>query len=788
MNRFYSLLLVVLLAITSGTAWAGSVTESQARRIAAEFMTSHQLSSSSLIVAKKAPRMNAGGDKAAYYVFNANRGYVIVSGDDRTPAVLGYSDKGTFDAQDIPEPMQYLLEGYAAQIEALDQGAKAAPMVTAGAAISPLVPSVWSQNAPYYVLTPFISGKHAPVGCVATAMAQVMYYWKWPARPTTTIPAYTTSTNSIYMPALEPVDFGWDVMQDTYLSSDSTSAAGLAAATLSLYCGQALEMNYKSSGSGANTTRLPWVMSTYFDYKASAHCLNRMNYTTQEWADAIYSELSAGRPVVYSGSKKTGGHSFICDGYDGNGLFHINWGWNGQSNGYFLLNVLNPDIQGTGSASGAYGYILDQAIVVGIEPGEGTNEFAFTSTDFVLNDCTTSRSSSNANFMAKVTGRFRNYTSQVMAVRFGWGLYQGNTFKKKLYETYSTSSSPGKYFTLTEKELEFGSGITSGTYRIVPIYCEYIAGSDERNWRPCIGADKNYIEVTINGNTCTYTGFGTAGECDYTVNDITVEGLMNNGRPMDITVDITNNGYSQNQMLYMFVDGTFTAAGYLGIGKDESTLIPYRFLPTAAGIYTLSFSLNEDGTNPIATRTITVNAMPEATLSATAEVLNVTDEDNSIVTCDKFSIKLTVTNTGTTTYNEEISMKLYKNTYGNTGSSVQAKGQVITLAPGETTVLQFDMDNVVDGWRYFGSSYYYSAGEAILLKKTSFYTIVFPEEPQVLTGDVNGDGTVNVTDVTFLINLLMSESEPTPNSDVNGDGTINVTDVTFLINLLMSAS
>lgn len=786
MNRI-RILLFLALSVVMTSAWAESINENQARSIAADFMARHSVPSSTLKIAKKAPRINAPGmsDKAAYYVFNASRGYVIVAGDDRVPAVLGYSDLGTFDEQDVPEAMQYLLEGYAAQIEALDEGAKAAPHFTSGEAISPLVTSTWSQNAPYYVFTPFVNGKHTPAGCVATAMAQVMYYWKWPARPTMTIPEYTTSTLGITRPALEPVDFGWDVMQDSYLNSDSTSAAGLAAATLTLYCGQSVEMNYNEGGSGAKTTRLPWMLSTYFGYKSSAHCLSRDNYTSQEWADAIYNELSAGRPVIYSGSKKSSGHAFICDGYDGNGLFHINWGWNGKSNGYFLLNVLNPDIQGTGSASGAYGYIYSQAIVVGIEPGDDASEFAYTSTDVSLDDYTTSRTASNYSFKATVSGRFRNNTSQVFAVSFGWGLYQGETLKSVLYETYASTSRPGYYYTISGKVLSFGSGITSGTYRIVPIYSEYSTG----NWRPCIGADKNYIEVTINGNNCTYTGFGTAGEDDYTINDITYEGLLHNGRPVDITVDITNNGNSQNRLLYMHVDGTFTSTGYLGMGKGERALIPFRYLPTTAGTYTLTFSLNEDGSDPIATRTLTISTMPEATLSATAEVLNITDSGNKIVTSDKFSVKLTITNEGTTTYNEEISMKLYKNIYDNTGSSIQAKSQVITLEPGATTVVQFDMDNVIDGWRYFGSSNYYSAGAEVPLVKTSFYTIIFPEAPQLQMGDVNGDGLLNITDVTLLTNYLVGGTDTQLHeevADINQDGELNVTDVILLINIIIN--
>ena len=125
--------------------------------------------------------------------------------------------------------------------------------------------------------------------------------------------------------------------------------------------------------------------------------------------------------------------------------------------------MLNADIQGTGSASGAYGYIYSQAAIVGIEPGEGSSTFALTATDFVLKSATTTRSGSSYDFRAYVTGRFRNLTSQVFAVSYGWALYQGSTFKKMLYETYSTSLRPGNYLTLSDKSLKFGSGLANGT-------------------------------------------------------------------------------------------------------------------------------------------------------------------------------------------------------------------------------------------------------------------------------------------------------------------------------------
>ena len=777
--------MMCLLAIA--TTWAAPVNENQARNIAASFMANHSMRSTSLRMAHKAPMVKtAGADNAAYYVFTGNQGgYVIVAGDDRAPAVLGYSDNGTFDSQNMPEAMQYLLEGYAAQIEALATYAKPAHPLTSAPAIRPLVTASWSQNSPYNALLPMLNnGKQAVAGCVATALAQVLYYWKEPARPTSAIPAYTSQALQIYMPQLEPVDFNWTAMQDTYLSNDTESDGARAAAQLTLYCDQVMTMDFQYGVSGAMTSRIPNAISTYFGYKRNAHCEYRENFSTQGWTDLIYSELAQGRPVIYSGSKASSGHAFICDGYDGQGLFHINWGWDGMSNGYYLLNVLNPDAQGTGSASEAYGYIYDQYIVCNIEPGEGESVFALTAGSVALNGAETTRTSSNANFTATVTGRFYNYTPETIAVSFGWGFYQGDELLSVLYRSGSSSLPPNYFFSTNNQELSFGSGITSGTYRIVPIYSEYGAN----NWRPCVGADVNYIEVTIDGDNCTVIGQGSAGIRDYTVNDIHYDGALHHGRPVHLTLNMTNNGSSQNDLLYMHVNGTFNSTAYLGIEPGASGDILFTFLPTTPGTYTCTFSLNQDGSDPISQTVLNITQMPAANLRITSQVLNITDAANSIVTSDKYSVKLTVTNNGSTNYQEDITVKLYKNLDGNYGSNAQIENQFISIGPDETTELQFDLDNVIDGWRYFAAIYYYSNGQAVLDSTTPYYTIVFPAEPQFTTGDVNDDGAVNIADVTALIDYLLGSGNTVNElaADVNGDHSINIADVTALIDMLLS--
>ena len=788
--RFYkTLLLLSCLAVTT-TAWAESINESQARAIAARFMATHAMSSASLKMAHKAPRMSAvaSSDQAAYYVFNgSHRGYVIVAGDDRAPAVLGYSDQGTFDTQDVPEALQYLLEGYAAQIDALTRGTQAAPQLRSAAPISPLVPTAWSQNNPYNILLPYLpSGKHAYVGCVATALSQVMYYWKWPARPIRPLAAYTSESLGFEMPELPVIDFNWDAMQVTYLTTDTLSDAGQAAATLCLYAAQAVQMDFEKTSSGATTSSIPNFAATYFDYDASAHMESRASYTTQGWADLLYSELAAGRPLIYSGRKASGGHAFICDGYDGNGMFHINWGWNGNSNGYFLLNVLNPDEQGTGSADGPYGYIYSQGAIVGFQPNHGASHlFELTATEVVLNSYTSSRDYTSDPFTAYVSGRFHNYTSDTLDVRFGWGLFKDGEMVSRLYSAYNHTLKPGNRHTHTNRELTFGENMTSGTYRIMPMYSEY--GQD--NWRPCVGSDRNYIEVTIDGNQCTATGYGTAGTRGYVVNDITVTGNMHNDRPVDIKVNLTNNGTSSNELLYMFADGQFFGTGYVGLEPGETGDIPYMYMTSTTGDHTLAWSWNDNGSDPIATRTITITPMPGATLEATIQTLNVVQGSDRIINSDKFSVVLTITNKGETTYDEDISAELFKNTYDNYGSSVQGINQHLTLAPGETTTLQFDMTNVLDGWKYFVKTYYYSKGEQKSLKGTSTHTMQFPSGPDdPLLGDVNGNGDVSIADVTALIDYLLGGTTPIVRevADVNHDGGITIADVTALIDLLLS--
>ena len=775
--------LVCLLAIT--TAWAKPISESQARSIASAFMARHEMPSSSLKMALKAPKLSAPatGENAAFYAFNASRGgYVIVAGDDRAPAVLGYSDKGTFDPEDVPEAMQELLESYVAQIDALDSGAKAAMHLVNAAPIAPMVKAQWSQNNPYNMKLLFINGKHAHVGCVATAMAQVMYYWKWPARTTCAIPGYTSNTLSIVMPALPVVDFDWNNMHDTYETSDTLSTAAMAAATLSQYCAQAVCMDFKTKSSGAYSSDVPIAMINYFGYQHGTEYVRRMHYTTSTWENMLYEELAAGRPVMYSGSKASGGHAFVCDGYAGNGLFHINWGWNGNSNGYFLLNVLNPDEQGTGGAEGAYGYVYSQAMILGVEPGNKADVLEVTDKYIELESINGNRTTLQQNFTLTQLTHFLNHNSESIGFDYGWALYQGNN-RLNILLTGTKDNLDSYYYTKISRTLSFGANISSGTYRIVPIYSEIGANA----WKPCIASDINYIEVTINGNNCTATCYGNYCTPDYQLNNISVTGHMHPNRPINITLNVTNKGNTVNDLIYMFANSQFYGAAFVDLEKGASGNVDFMYLSENARPAYLTFSLDEEGNNIIGSQYITLNEMPTATLSGTAYPQNVTDAANRIITSDKFSLNVTVTNNGTATYNEDIIVKLYKHIYGNYGTLVQTQTQTISLDRRQNTSLHFDLDNVMDNWQYFVKVYYYSAGEEVSLCGTGTHTIVFPSSPALPDGDVNGDGEVNIADINAIINIILggnASPEVRQRADVDKNTEINIADVNAVINII----
>lgn len=329
----------------------------------------------------------------SYYVFpNANsKGFTIVSGDDRLPEIVGYSSQGSYDENNLPEGFISFMKAYQnlynkvnlGDAEALKNLAeikawrnKKNASAETSSAVTPLLGNIeWDQTSPYNNMCPRYDSVHvAATGCVATAMAQVMAYYKYPKQLKADIPGYVNRWNGIPMeiPTItrEEGVYDWDNMLPKYnKKANATQQQKDAVAKLMYHCGAAVKMSY---GPESAASTFSAQMVKYFGYDADLMMdLSRSSFTLDKWMQIIDTELAAGRPVLYGGQASDGGHQFICDGKDGEGLYHINWGWSGSQNGYFDLSLLNPEKGGTGSGSSTEGYNRLCSMTIGIAPDNG---------------------------------------------------------------------------------------------------------------------------------------------------------------------------------------------------------------------------------------------------------------------------------------------------------------------------------------------------------------------------------------------------------------------------------
>lgn len=309
--------------------------------------------------------MNNGQHLRIYNIQDG--GFVMTQGQQ----ILGYSDTGTFCQEDAPPALLDLLQALQDNSSIVTDEALQQESATS---FKPLLGDIaWNQDSPYNDLCPqYDMATKCPTGCVATAMAQLMYYHKWPEQG---------KGQHSYQPAIMSgntleADFAsttyqWEAMLPNYASA-TIPAAGYtmeqcrsAVATLMLHCGIAVDMFYYSQ-SGAVDYDVPPALISYFQYDHSMAYRKREHYSTADWLQIIRNEIAEGRPVLAYGRSATGGHAYVFDGMDSQGFIHVNWGWGGMSNGFFRTSALTPASQGIGGSDGGFNY--SQSIITGIRP------------------------------------------------------------------------------------------------------------------------------------------------------------------------------------------------------------------------------------------------------------------------------------------------------------------------------------------------------------------------------------------------------------------------------------
>ncbi len=316
---------------------------------------------------------SASGTPAAY-LFSSSDAAILLPADDIAMPVLGYIDN--ISGEEVPPQFRWWIDEYARQIAYATEhpAGFAAGTVTETPdrePIAPLLTTVWNQSTPFNDYCPLEGDRRTPTGCLATALAQIMNYWEYPAEPTGAI-TYTDSDGHVRSCSFDGRPFRWEDMLDNYNSiegstSHITEENASAVAWLMQAAGHASQMRYNVMGSGAYTFNMVPAVKRYFHYNPAAIQLQRDYYSAEVWDNLIYEHLSKVGPVFYTGANFNNmGHAFVCDGYRGDGYFHINWGWGGTYDGYFLLSALTPEGQGIGGHAGGYNY--QQEVVFNLTP------------------------------------------------------------------------------------------------------------------------------------------------------------------------------------------------------------------------------------------------------------------------------------------------------------------------------------------------------------------------------------------------------------------------------------
>ena len=321
----------------------------------------------------------------AYYIIQFNEGWMLISADDMSKPLIGYSDQGIFQTENQPENMRGMMDVYCQQIKRNSQ-IKGAPHIdwesrpdterlnraSGDKRIKPLIEVNWNQSGLYKKYCPKDADGQAVVGCVAVGMAQAMSVAQFPPRPTGTHNYNSATYGNIYIDYDKEPDYNWaDILSGANSRDD--------VARLLYHCGVAVNMDYGVSGSGTQTSYIPGALKKYFGYPDCVTYYTRNSYSG-DWQDLILTEIENGRAVAYSGHDpvKNYGHCFNLDGWDGT-FFHVNWGWGGANNGYF-------GVDGLRDATMDMDYTSGQGVVVGIRAPSEKPSNIILSYNYVLAD------------------------------------------------------------------------------------------------------------------------------------------------------------------------------------------------------------------------------------------------------------------------------------------------------------------------------------------------------------------------------------------------------------------
>lgn len=715
----------VMAALVPFVAKAESVSKSEAFNTAQQYLLSKgKILNQSRTPYRAVRKVKGQPESSYYYIFNAEggNGYVIVSGDDRTPEILGYVDNGSFDEENIPDNMKSWLQLYVDQIKYLVDNnitvdkraikARAKAQATRHS-VPELLTTRWNQGRPYNITCPkyyleddteektSLPERTGPAtGCTATAMAQVIAYYKYPAALKTAIPSYSityyskkdgssksVSQNSI--PRATPID--WDNMRDTYDWEDGhvANAQDSAVANLMHMCGQAVKMHYGPS-SGANFDADVFIK--YFGFDNSAFRAYRSDYSIDDWFDMIYKDIAAGYPVCFAGFSSGGGHAFVLDGFDGENLFHVNWGWGGGSNGWFLVGILNPgDNSGIGASSSSDGYSMGQYALFNLRLPDKDNADTY----LFIKDVSTSGTYIKATFENR-TGASGNFQTCVVKLED-----DGSTSLVSPIQSISSMANG----TSQTKNFPIKSRLPEGTHKLSPA-CKPSRGDV---WQPKYNMRSQYIEAVVDSNgDVTLTPVNITEGNSISIDTIVFPGTRIVGKEQEVKVTFRNNGNEYFKEIHLFASKTnekvyTNSRSIVAVRKGETVDVSYYFEPKETGTYHLWLCTGSNGSGVVGEGTMEIiseSEAPKASLSVKS--YSVTNASNGVIYGTQMVGKAGIQNTDKIDFKGRIKLQLWYQPNGSGyawGSSEHTYD--VDIMAGQIAYVDFHYEGLNENNKYF---------------------------------------------------------------------------------------
>ena len=572
--------------------------------------------------------LKAAGE-ATVYLFSDDNGCIVASAESETPALLGYTDKPVASVDEMPDGMRYWMEYYSNEIQQLRDGKvlKRAAASYNYAPVEPYVTTQWNQASPYYNMCPMLYNQRCVTGCVATAMAQAMKYYNWPAQGQGSISYKWTNGGQTLSTDFSQSVYEWDQMPNNFYG-ETTKTQERAVALLNMDCGYAVQMNYSPSASGAYDQNIPLALYTYFNYDKSMRYEQRDNFYTEDWIALVYEDVAAKRPVVYCGQGEAGGHCFICDGYSSDGYFHFNWGWGGTSDGYFKLSALAPGIQGIGGNNGNFNSM--QSIVFGLQKPSAVSKLGVVlSSDGAMEAGADTYTSGSVKL--GISDGIINYSVEPVTGSFGAKLIPvggGDPIYVQGSDQATLSTINGSNPSASGFRVPFANFPTSGSYAVEPAF--YMNGE----WYD-VEISRTYpyaLECDIADGVITFNQVAAAAQLD--VSNFEVTSGLYSGLPFEVTFDASNPGTEQyygDMRLALLSSGTTSMVSYTSVftvdvnagATDTQDVVTEFVTKVSPGTYNLALI---SGYGFIyANQSVTISAAPTESTEVTLSNLTVSN-------------------------------------------------------------------------------------------------------------------------------------------------------------------